>query len=164
MAKKRSKKIVEPDIIDEDEDEAIEGDEVVVDDDDDDDGLTYTKRFTVSYFQPEKSSGGSRCYKDFYETNTMADAKKEAQKAIEEKNVTMMISDRENWYLGSILMHPEVNEVKEDEDDTTIGTTKKSSGVRNVGRKGAKRGTVIPDSTKSDSTLPKPKHPRKKRS
>lgn len=173
MAKKRAKKAVEPEPFDdEDDDVIIEGDEVE-NDDGDDDGLTYTKRYTVSRFVPEKSYGGSRLYKDFYETDVLAEAKKEAEKVLNEEKLESTIWDRENWCISPIRYVPEAKEedetenkiekekVKVKEDNAT--TKNKPDRVRDVGRKGtgSKRGSSKPD---SESSLPKPKHPRKKRS
>lgn len=145
MAKKKSKKIVEPKPVEEVEE--LEEDDSFIDDDDEDDGLTYTKRFTVSFFQPEKSYGGSRCYKDFCETNTLAEAKKEAQKLIDEKKVEIMICDRDKWCLEPLLLQPPEEEKS---DDTTTTESKTSS------KRGKKKGT-------STSAKPKPKHTRRKR-
>ena len=149
---KRSKKIVEPDPVDKDEN-------LVIDDDDDDDenGLTCTKRYTVSRFIPEKSSGGSKHWKDFFETNTLAVAKKEAEKVVKAENIPVTIWDREKWFLDHLLISPEI---KEDEDGTIQQkTTAKSSS--STKKRGSGSGGTDGSVRNSDTAKPKPKHRRR---
>lgn len=152
MAKKRIKRTVESKSVDENEFLNDEDEDIIEGDIEDDNGLTYTKRYTVSILLPEKSCEGTRSYKDFYETNVLVDAKKEAEKSFKEDKLEVTIWDHEKWHLDPIRYIPEVKEV---EDDKTVPP------------KGKRRTrTNKPDVDKSDgdrSTLPKPKHPRKKR-
>lgn len=119
-----------------------EPEEIDSSNDEEDEGLTYTKRYTVSYFRPEKSSIGSKSYKDFYETDIFSDAKKEAESALKERKVEIKIWDRENWCFNPISLQSEGNK---DDTETTESSTNTISG-----------------SNKTTDSRPRPKHVRRK--
>jgi len=165
MAKKRTKRIdpePEPEIEDEIQEDSSS---------DDDDGLTYTKRYTVSIFQPAKSYIGCKCYKDFYETDQLADAKKTAEATFKEENLEVVIWDRERFSDDPIRYIPD-EPVKDDEDDSA--TTKPAAKTR---RRTNKKDAASPTSSTSGrsksepdrvsggnaESLPRPKHPRRRK-
>lgn len=125
MAKRQSRRSVEPKPVDEDDEGLIDGEDDEDDEDESSSGLTCTKRYTVSRYVPQKSFGGSRLYKDFYETDVLADAKKEAEKVVKAEKLEITIWDRDNWYLDAIRYIPESNENDYDSKPKPKHTRKK---------------------------------------
>lgn len=102
--------------------------------------LTYTKRYTISLFNPEKSGVGCKVYDDVAETDKLADAKKQAQKLLEAENQIVAIWDRDWGTNPPIILEPP-QEVKDDDDPEP----------------------TKPKKRRSNKPAPKPKHTRKRK-
>lgn len=104
-----------------------------------DHGMNFDKRYTVGVLKPEQSSPpGSMCYGLFFETDKLAEAKKEADQAFKEDGLETVVWDREKWSSpdGEVVyrLSPEP-EVKDDDDEPEQPKRKKRAPAKGTTRK-----------------------------